>query len=161
MRKDFRTYTHAMPLAERTTVLFNELGFANTTDEKLAMAKAAQRAAGAIARRQNALKVAWPGDYDTHVFAITPEQVIEHLTPKPAIAVGDLVKCIVRWGGSYTNSPAVGSIGVVRKVRRGGGDLEYGVEWVGFTTGNDLDGILPTERRNKGWYVGAKNITKA
>jgi hypothetical protein len=161
MSKMFRTYTHAMPLDERTCVLFNEDGFANTVEEKLSLARTAQRATGAIARRRTALRAAWPGSLDTHVFAVTPEQVIERLSPKPAFKVGDIVKLATKWGGAYAMSPAAGTIGVIRRHNPGCGDLEYGVEWAGFTTGNDLDGDLRGTKRNAGWSVGAKHIVAA
>ena len=83
MMKDFRKFTHAMPLAERTTVLFNANGFANTVNEKLAMAKGAKKARGAAA----ALYAAWPGATETHVFVVTPAEVVEALAQQEPVTI--------------------------------------------------------------------------
>lgn len=152
--KTFRKFTSAIPLAERTTVLFNANGFANTVDEKRAMAARAKTARGAAARR---LYAAWPGEYDTHVFTVTPDEVIGALTPKPAIKVGDLVKLVKPYGGS--TAPAVGSIGVVRQVRPDMGRLAVSVEWADYARGHDNGyGI---SGKTSGWKVGFEHIERA
>jgi hypothetical protein len=162
--KDFRKFTHSMPLAERTTVLFNERGFANTPDEKLAMARAAQagqKSRSLTARRDSVLRAAWPGTFATHVFTVTPEEVIEALAPKPTVKVGDLVKLVKPYGG--TTAPQVGAIGVVRSIDTTEGPnsrLAVGIEWANYTRGHSLDNKLDPDSKS-GWNVGFANIGRA
>lgn len=137
--KAFRKFTKAIPLAEKTTVLTDGFsGFANTVEEKLAMAREAY----------NTLYIAWPGEHETHIFQATSADVIGVLAPTPpAFAVGDLVR--VRPEYDLLSAKA-GLVGVVRLLgpSPSGDKTKVGVALAGYR-GGDLQGRIST--RNGAW----------
>jgi len=64
MAKTPKTFTHSLPLAERTTVMFDTEGFfANSVDDKMEL----------LTDRKLPLFAAWPGTYETHVFKLVSQ----------------------------------------------------------------------------------------
>lgn len=136
--KDFRTFTHAIPLTEKTTVVFNDEGFANTVEDKIAMA-----------HEYDNLFIAWPGEYETHVFEATGEQILEVLVPEPAFKVGDPVRVTKVLG-----RVEIGMVGVVRVVD---GEV-FGVELAGYRHGHNLGGAINNSR---GYWLYATHLEAA
>jgi hypothetical protein len=145
----FRSYTSKIPMAESTTVLIDPWeGFANTVTDKLAMAKAFKARFNGLTK----LLVAWPGEYNTHVFSVPADDVISALQPEPAIAVGDLVRVTA----GFCNAKA-GMIGVVRIIDNG----ELGIEFADFVDGHSLDSTLRGTRARAGQWVPPKDVVRA
>lgn len=143
--KTFRSFTSAIPLTEKTVVLTDgKAGFANTVEDKVAMAKGAKK---------RALYVAWPGAIETHVFKVTGADVLKALTPTEPFKVGDLVRVVVQ----YTTGPLPGTLGVIRTLDSPSG-RNIGVEWVGF---KGHGGVKGARRDRSGWFVPANTIEAA
>lgn len=71
--KSFRSYTGTIPMDDKTVVMHDSRGFANTLREKIDMLRSST---------DNYVYVAWPGKIETHIFRGTPGDVLGALIEK-------------------------------------------------------------------------------